>query len=94
MPNLQENKRLTFRHKFPSTNPKGSRWNCRLWSSLCYIWYTFCSPVGLVGRNGGQLLFVCIYYERAPRLRLEELHQRYEKGGWLGMHGHIVFSIL
>jgi len=28
----------------------------------------------------GQLLFVCIYYERAPRLRLEKLHRRYEKG--------------
>lgn len=76
MVNLRDDKRLTFRHKFRSRNPKDHVETALVVLVLYTIYFPF-THQSLVGRNG-QLLFVCIYCER--ELRLEELHRRYEKG--------------
>lgn len=48
-------------------------------------------PAALVGRNGGRLLFVCIYDESTPAACLEKVN-RYENGEVEGMHAGISYS--
>lgn len=82
MLNLQDNKRLTFRQKFPSMNPKDhvEAAGCDR-PSITYD-IPFSSPVASVSwaeTEANCCLFV-FTTKRAPRLRLEELPRRYEKG--------------